>query len=103
LRYLGFIAEPEPHAELEETAQLCVAAAFAQERDASYAVRLMTTTSTEIRYTLRRVVGEDGDIQMVVLEATFDDPDLGAASRPRWRAPTGWSSRPKALAAAKAS
>jgi len=23
LRYLGFIAEPEPHAELEETAQLC--------------------------------------------------------------------------------
>ena len=40
---------------------LSVAAAFATERDASYAVRLMSTASdAEIRYTLRRVVGEDG-------------------------------------------
>ena len=66
-----------------------VAAAFAQERDASYAVRLMTTTSTEIRYTLRRVVGEDGDIQMVVLEGRSTIQILGATSRPLWRALTG--------------
>jgi hypothetical protein len=56
---------------------LSVAAAFATERDASYAVRLMTTASdADIRYTLRRVIGEDGEVQMFVLEATFRSPAL---------------------------
>ena len=50
---------------------------FATERDAGYAVRLMTTASdAEIRYTLRRVIGEDGEVQMFVLEATFRSPAL---------------------------
>ena len=80
-----------------------VAAAFAQERDASYAVRLMTTTSTEIRYTLRRVVGEDGDIQMVVLEATFDDADLGSRIETAMEGAHGMVIPAEALAAAKAS
>ena len=57
--------------------KMSIAAAFATERDASYAVRLMSTASdAEIRYTLRRVVGEDGEIQMFVLEATFRSPAL---------------------------
>jgi hypothetical protein len=57
---------------------LSVAAAFATERDAGYAVRLLATAASdaEIRYTLRRVVGEDGDVQMFVLEATFKSPAL---------------------------
>jgi hypothetical protein len=56
---------------------MSIAAAFATERDASYAVRLMSTASdAEIRYTLRRVVGEDGEIQMFVLEGTFRSPAL---------------------------
>lgn len=80
-----------------------VAAAFAQERDASYAVRLMTTTSTEIRYTLRRVVGEDGDIQMVVLEATYDDPGLGSRIETAMEGAHGMVIPAEALAAAKAS
>jgi hypothetical protein len=80
-----------------------VAAAFAQERDASYAVRLMTTTSTEIRYTLRRVVGEDGDIQMVVLEASFDDPDLRSRIETAMEGAHGMVIPAAALAAAKAS
>ena len=58
---------------------LKVAAAFAQERDASYAVRLIASVSAvDIRYTLRRVLGETGDMQMVVLEAAF--PDQAMAS-----------------------
>jgi hypothetical protein len=56
--------------------RMSIASAFT-ERDASYAVRLMSTSSdAEIRYTLRRVVGEDGEIQMFVLEATFRSPAL---------------------------
>ncbi len=51
-----------------------VAAAFAQERDASYAMRLISSIADhDIRYTLRRVIGERGDLQMVVLEATVLD------------------------------
>lgn len=55
-----------------------VAAAFATERDASYAVRLISsaTSGAEVRYTLRRVVGEDGEVQMFVLEASYRDPSL---------------------------
>jgi hypothetical protein len=68
---------------------LSVAAAFATEGDASYAVRLMSTASVaEISYTLRRVIGEDGDVQMFVLEATFRSPALVEGSRRRWWAPT---------------
>src|SRR5690349_11195978 len=61
---------------LRKVATHSVAAAFAQERDASYAVRLMATTSTDIRFMLRRVIAENGDVQMYVLEASFSDPAL---------------------------
>jgi hypothetical protein len=55
-----------------------VAAAFAQERDASYAMRLIASiASLEIRLTLRRVLGERGDVQMVVLEASVPDGAIG--------------------------
>ena len=54
-----------------------VAAAFAQERDVAYAVRLMSGASdAEVRYTMRCVRGEDDSMQMCVLEATCFDPDL---------------------------
>ena len=56
-----------------------VAAAFAQERDASYAVRLIASVSAvDVRYTLRRVLGETGDMQIVVLEAAFPDPAMAS-------------------------
>jgi len=80
-----------------------VAAAFAQERDASYAVRLMSTTSADIRYTLRRVIGEDGHVQMVVLEATFDDPALVSRVETAMEGAHGMVIPHEALAAAKAS
>jgi hypothetical protein len=58
---------------------LSVAGAFYQERDASYAIRLMTTaTDADIRYSLRHVLSESGEVQMVVLEATFADPSLAS-------------------------
>jgi hypothetical protein len=54
-----------------------IAAAFANERDASYAMRLIASIADhDIRYTLRRVLGERGDVQMVVLEATVPEADL---------------------------
>ena len=80
-----------------------IAAAFAQERDASYAVRLMSTASGEIRYTLRRVIGEDGDIQMVVLEAWFADPALVGRVETAMEGAHGMLIPVEALAAAKAS
>jgi hypothetical protein len=80
-----------------------VAAAFAQERDASYAVRLMSTTSSEIRYTLRRVIGEDGDIQMVVLEASFSDPSLISRVETAMEGAHGMVIPVEALAVSKAS
>jgi len=88
---------------LRKQPTFAVAAAFAQERDASYAVRLMATTSTEIRYTLRRVVGEDGDVQMVVLEASFDDPALTSRVETAMEGAHGMVIPSEALAAAKAS
>lgn len=80
-----------------------IAAAFAQERDASYAVRLMSTTSTDIRLTLRRVIGEDGDVQMVVLEASFPDPALASRVETAMEGAHGMLIPAEALAAAKAS
>jgi hypothetical protein len=80
-----------------------IAAAFAQERDASYAVRLMSTTSTDIRFTLRRVIGEDGDVQMVVLEASFPDPALATRVETAMEGAHGMLIPAEALAAAKAS
>jgi hypothetical protein len=80
-----------------------IAAAFAQERDASYAVRLMSTTSTDIRFTLRRVIGEDGDVQMVVLEASFTDPALASRVETAMGGAHGMLIPAEALAAAKAS
>ena len=79
------------------------AAAFAQERDASYAVRLMATASSEIRYTLRRVLGEDGDVQMVVLQASFADPALTSRVETAMEGAHGMLIPVEALAAAKAS
>ena len=80
-----------------------IAAAFAQERDASYAVRLMSTTSTDIRFTLRRVIREDGDVQMVVLEASFPDPALASRVETAMEGAHGMLIPAEALAAAKAS
>jgi hypothetical protein len=80
-----------------------VAAAFAQDRDASYAVRLMSTTSTELRFTLRRVIGENGDVQMYVLEASFPDPALTSRVETAMEGAHGMLIPVEALAAAKAS
>jgi hypothetical protein len=55
-----------------------VAAAFALERDAAYAMRLAgLAIEDKVSFTLRRVTGEDGALQMVVLEAAFALPALG--------------------------
>lgn len=52
-----------------------VAAAFADEREASYAVKLITSSpEIDVRFTLRRVLGEWDEIQMVILEASLTDP-----------------------------
>jgi hypothetical protein len=52
-----------------------VAAAFADEREASYAVRLISASpEIDARFTLRRVIGERGEVQMVVLEAALRNP-----------------------------
>jgi hypothetical protein len=80
-----------------------VAAAFAQERDASYAVRLMATASTEIRFTLRRVIGENGDVQMYVLEASFADPALASRVETAMEGAHGMLIPVEALAISKAS
>lgn len=54
-----------------------VAAAFAQERDAHYAVRLCAgALAHAVEYKLRPVIGESGYVQLVVLEASFEDPSL---------------------------
>lgn len=55
-----------------------VAAAFAHERDAAYAVRLISSFAGDVRFTLRRVLGERGDVEMVVLEATLACQDMVA-------------------------
>jgi hypothetical protein len=88
---------------LRRSASHSVAAAFAQERDASYAVRLMATTSTDIRFTLRRVIAENGDVQMYVLEASFADPSLVSRVETAMEGAHGMLIPVEALAAAKAS
>lgn len=88
---------------LRRQPSLSIAAAFAQERDASYAVRLMATTSADIRFTLRRVIGEDGEVQMYVLEASFSDPALASRVETAMEGAHGMLIPVEALAAAKAS
>ena len=52
-----------------------VAAAFADEREASYAVRLIgASPEIKARVTLRNVLSERGDVAMVVLEVALADP-----------------------------
>lgn len=54
-----------------------VAAAFAQERDAGYAMRLIASTVDDpVSFTIRQVVGESGEVQMVVLEASCAQPSI---------------------------
>ena len=88
---------------LRRAASHSVAAAFAQERDASYAVRLMATTSTDIRFMLRRVIAENGDVQMYVLEASFSDPALVSRVETAMEGAHGMLIPVEALAASKAS
>ncbi len=58
---------------------------------------------SEIRFTLRRVIGEDGDVQMVVLEASFNDPALVSRVETAMEGAHGMVIPAEALAAAKAS
>jgi hypothetical protein len=52
-----------------------VSAAFAQPRDASSAIGLLgSSPEIKVRLTRRDVIGERGDVQMVILEATLADP-----------------------------
>jgi hypothetical protein len=52
-----------------------VAAAFSDERAASYAVKLITSSpEIDVRFTLRRVLSELDEVQMVILEASLTDP-----------------------------
>ena len=52
-----------------------VAAAFAQERDVHYAVRLLSVAvDTKIDFTMRCVRGEDASMQLCILVASFADP-----------------------------
>ena len=61
---------PAPHA---------VAAAFAQERDVHYAVRLLSVAvDTKIDFTMRCVRGEDASMQLCILLASFTDPAVAS-------------------------
>ena len=81
-----------------------VAAAFAGERDAAYAVRLFASASgAEVRYTLRHVIGEDGSVQMVVLEATCHDQTLVSRLETAMEGAHGMLVPVEAVVAAKAS
>jgi hypothetical protein len=56
---------------------LRLAAAFAQERDARYAVRLAADAMpAAVEFALRPVVDDSGYVQMLVLEASFAEPSL---------------------------
>ena len=53
-----------------------VVAAFAQERDAGRAIALIASSpDLEVTFSRSDVVGERGEVQLVVLEATLADPD----------------------------
>jgi hypothetical protein len=84
--------------------QFSVAAAFASERDASYAIRLFSSaTDAEVRYTLRQVIGEDGGIQMVILEASCTDQALVSRLETAMEGAHGMLIPVEAVVAAKAS
>lgn len=52
-----------------------IAAAFAHDRDARYAIDLIASSpEIDAQFTRRNVLGERGDVQMVVLEATVSNP-----------------------------
>lgn len=54
-----------------------VGAAFAQERDAQRAIAMMrSVTEAPIDYAMQEVRDEGGRLQMIILEATFDDPEV---------------------------
>ena len=56
-----------------------VAAAFAQERDVPYAVRLLSVAvDTKIDFTMRCVRGEDASMQLCILVASFADPAVAS-------------------------
>lgn len=56
------------------TAICTISAAFADEREASYAVRLIgASPEIRARFTLHRVISERGDIAMVVLDVGLAD------------------------------
>jgi hypothetical protein len=52
-----------------------VSAAFAQERDAGYAVSLLTSAADiAARFERRSILSERGEVQMVILDVLFADP-----------------------------
>lgn len=54
-----------------------VAAAFAQRRDADYAIGLIASAVDDpVSFTIRQIVGERGEVQMVVLEASCSQPSI---------------------------
>lgn len=54
---------------------MTVTAAFADERDAGYAIGLIAQSpEIEARYNRRSVIGERGEVQLVILEVTLVDP-----------------------------
>lgn len=55
-----------------------VAAAFATQRDAEYAVKLAAGIQPQLTFELKPVRNEKGETQMVVLEATCPDPEVCA-------------------------
>ena len=65
---------------LTDRARPTVVAAFAHEGGAAYARRLIGgAIDISVSYTMRNVIGERGDVDMVVLEATLTD--AGQAGR----------------------
>lgn len=78
-------------------------AAFAQERDAAIAIRMIASAvEAAVTCTVRPIFGERGDVQMVVLEATFDDPGLLPRLETIARGAHGVPLRPEPIDIAKA-
>ena len=60
---------------MPERTACTVTAAFAQERDAGYAVALIASAADiDVRFVRRAVLSERGEVQMIILEATLTDP-----------------------------
>jgi hypothetical protein len=54
---------------------MTVSAAFADERDAGYAMGLIAQSpEIKARFERRSVIGERGEVQLVILEVTLADP-----------------------------